>query len=426
MLDRWFLVCLAVPTFACLLGVDLEARGDDDPVPDPAIAGLPVVDLLPNPFLFQDGSTVATPQDWERRRLELQRLFEEYEYGHLPPRPESLTVERSVPHDGPVPTSAREAWAITLGQGTKTLVVHATLTVPKSAAGPLPVVIRPNAYPGAPPTPSTSDAAKPAAPPRPGDISTYLDAGIAVLEFNLAEVAVDNKDRFASSGIHTLFAAPLDAGALMAWAWGFHRLVDAVLTDGRLDPGKIIVTGHSRFGKAALVAGAFDERIALTVPNHSGCGGAAPYRFLYGKSEALHNIVGRFPYWFQRDLTRFVGQVPRLPVDQHELRALVAPRALLVTEGTNDAWCNPEGSQLAHQASAEVYRFLGVPGQVAIRFRPVGHIITSVDVVEYVNHLWRDQPLPAEFNQFPYPEESHGFAWKAPAAARALEPKRAP
>ena len=422
MLDHWCLLIGGALSLASLIAPFGQARGDDTPPPDPSIAVLPTVDQLPNPFTFQDGSIVTTPADWDRRRAELKRLFQEYEYGHLPPKPESLRIDRNTIQDGPALAHPPEAWTIRLGQETRSLIFHATLTMPRETSKPCPVVIRPNAYPGAPPT---SEAVK-GFPSHPSDAPIYLDAGIAVLEFNLAEVAIDDKEQFARSGIHTLFDSSLDAGALMAWAWGFHRMVDAIETDGRLDASKIIVTGHSRFGKAALVAGAFDERIALTVPNHSGCGGAAPYRFLYGKSEALPNIVGRFPHWFQRDLSRFVGQVNRLPVDQHELRALVAPRAILDTEGTADAWSNPEGSQLAHQASQPVYDFLDVPDRIAIRFRPVGHVITSSDVVEYAAHLFDGKPLPPEFNQLPYPEERHGFAWQAPATARTSARKPAP
>ncbi len=448
--DRSVLFCWLLG-LSPLLVAGLDSRADD---PTPAIATLPEITELPNPFLFRSGSTVASPADWDRRRAELKTLFEEYEYGHLPPKPESIVVVRGAPTPGPIADSLTQTMEITLGQADRKLVLHASLTWPKEATGRLPVVVRPGAYPGARPattginrnapvqvtrtyTPRNSTRVPIMGNPvvyrprlRPAtietgfikalgaalatDIPVYLARGIAVVEFNLIEVAADKKDQIATSGVYRLFDGKLDAGGLMAWAWGFHRIVDAIETDGRLDASKIIVTGHSRYGKAALVAGAFDERIALTVPNHSGAGGAAPYRFLFGKSEALHNIAGAFPYWFRPDFGRFIGQVSRLPVDQHELRALVAPRAVLVVEGTNDAWSNPEGSQLAHRAALAVYTFLGVPEKIAIRFRPVGHIVTSQDVAEYADHLWRGAPLADEFNKLPYPEAKDAFHWKAP------------
>jgi len=299
--------------------------------------------------------------------------------------------------------TSRQDSEVTLEHLGKKLVLHIRLTWPKGATGRLPVVLRGGLVRAAANRPASDDS------------QIYLDRGIAVAEFDFAEVAVDNKDNIRSSGVYTLFGDKLDAGALMAWAWGFHRVIDALETIQEVDPKRIIVTGHSRYGKAALVAGAFDDRIALTVPNHSGCGGAAPYRYLYGKSEALHNIVGRFPYWFRADFNQFVGQVKRLPIDQHQLRVLVAPRAVLAVEGTLDPWSNPEGSQLAHQASLRVYAFLGVPDRVGIRFRPVGHVVTSEDVADFADHLFFGKPLPDGFNRLPYPVEPNGFAWDKPA-----------
>lgn len=450
MADRSSLRCWFLglsPFFLSIQGI----RADDPVVP---IARLPEIIELPNPFSYRDGSTVARPADWGRRRAELKALFEEYEYGHLPAKPESMVVVRGLPSPGPVPASLEQTWTITLGQADRKLVLHARLIWPKETTGRLPVVVRPGVYPGVRPltsgvnrnanisvtrtyTPRNSTRIPVMGDPvvyRPRlrtptvgtrfaealgaalatDAQVYTDRDIAVVEFDPIEVAADKQDEVASSGVYKLFDGKLDAGGLMAWAWGFHRIVDAIETDGRLDASKIIATGHSRYGKAALVAGAFDERIALTVPNHSGAGGASPYRFLVGKSEALHNIAERFPYWFRSDFGRFIGQVNRLPVDQHELRALVAPRAVLATEGTDDAWSNPAGSQLAHRAALTVYTFLGVPEKIAIRFRPVGHIITSQDVAEYADHLFRGASLSAEFNKLPYPEAGDAFTWKTP------------
>src|SRR5262249_45979715 len=203
-------------------------------------------------------------------------------------------------------------------------------------------------------------------------------------------------------------------GGLMAWAWGVSRVLDALETVDQIDAKKAIVTGHSRYGKAALIAGAFDDRIALTVPSHSGCAGCSPYRFIYGKSEQLHNIVGAFPHWFRSDFKQFVGNVERLPVDQHQLIALVAPRALLATEGTNDAWINPEGSQLTHVAAKKVYEFLKAGDKISIRFRPVGHVPSLEDLLDYADHVFFNKTLPEEFGKLSYKEEKNGFTWDVP------------
>jgi len=396
-----------------------STRGDD--FEKKPVAALPAMDQLPTPFVFLDGSPVSTPADWTRRRDELKALFEAYEYGHLPPKPDSMIVTLGVSSEVDGGTSLKQDWEVMLEQAERKLVLHVRLTWPKKATGRLPVVIRPGVYPGARPLvndPASREKASPP-PPRADDSRVYLDRGIAVAEFDPREVAADDKDRFPTSGVLALFDGKLDSGALMAWAWGFHRVIDALETEERIDPNRVIVTGHSRYGKAALVAGAFDDRIALTAPNHSGAGGAAPYRYLYGKSEALSDIVGRFPFWFRSDFAQFVGQVKRLPVDQHELRALVAPRAFLATEGTNDPWSNPEGSQLAHQAALKVYHFLGVPDRIGIRFRPVGHVVTSEDVADFADHLFFGKPLPDDFGKLAYPIEPSGFSWDAPRSHQA-------
>ena len=236
----------------------------------------------------------------------------------------------------------------------------------------------------------------------------------ATAEFEFGQLAPDNKDRFRSGGLYRLFGDKIDSSALMAWVWGIQRVIDALETLPDIDATRIIVTGHSRYGKTALLAGAFEERIALTVPSHSGCAGASPYRFIYGKSEQLHNIAGAFPHWVRPDFKQFVGNVNRLPVDQHELIALVAPRALLCTEGLKDAWINPEGSQLTYLAAKTAYEFLGAADKISIRFRDVGHIPSNEDLLDYADHLFHAKALPVEFGKLPYAIEKAGYSWSAP------------
>jgi endo-1,4-beta-xylanase len=362
------------------------------------LAAEPATNELPNPFVFSDGSAVRTPEDWQRRRTELKSLFEECEYGHLPPKPEKMTVVRGEAQEDEVSGITRETWKLNLEHNDKTIVLNVNLTLPKQADGPVPLVVQ-GAFGG---------------PGRPNRLSVFTDHGYAVAEVNFMQIVNDNREHARESGIYELFGADLDCGALMAWAWGMHRVIDALEQDDRIDTGKIVVTGHSRYGKAALVAGAFDERIALTVPSHSGCAGSAPFRFIYGNSEQLQNIVGFAPHWFRPDFNRFVGKVDELPLDQHMLKALVAPRALLATEGTEDAWTNPEGSQLTNLAAAEVYRFLGAGDRLSIRFRPVGHVPSNEDLIEFADHVFFDKPLSAEFRQLAYPEAQDGFSWRAP------------
>jgi len=357
-----------------LLGASVcPVVGADRKSPKPA-SELPAIKELPNPFTFSDGSPVRNKDDWARRREELKALFQDYMYGHLPPRPKKMTVNRGDPVTDKENKVTLQDLELKLEHGDKTLTMHVRVALPQDAKGPVPVVIQ-------------SGFGRRGAPSG-RFFTTFTKRGYAVAECYFQEVATDNKARARSAGVYQLFGDKIDCGGLMAWAWGVHRVIDAIEKVDRIDAKKVIVTGHSRYGKAALVAGAFDERIALTVPSHAGCAGGAPYRFIYGKSEQLHNIVGAFPHWFRPDFNQFVGKVERLPVDQHLLLALVAPRALLSTEGTQDAWTNPEGSQLTHAAAKKVYHFLKASDNISIRFRPVGHIPSNDDFLDYAEHVF--------------------------------------
>ena len=400
-IHRIFLTAFLVSVTASLV------RADEPPLK--SADALPAIEKLPNPFVFLDGSPVRTKEDWARRRTEIKGLFENYEYGHLPPKPEKMCVTRGELKSDEEAKVSRQSLEAKLEHAGKSLDFHVNLTLPLNAKGLLPVVIqggmiRPN------------NAAAPATKkrdPRGNRLGIFTDRGYAVAEFDFRDAALDDKVKARTVGVYQLFDDKIDCGALMAWAWGFHRVIDIIETMPAIDPKKVVVTGHSRYGKAALVAGAFDERVALTVPNHSGCAGTAPFRFIYGKSEQIQNIVG-FTHWFGPNFNQFVGKVDRLPIDQHLLKALVAPRALLDVEGTQDAWSNPEGAQLTHLAAERVYEFLGVRDRLSIRFRPVGHIVSTEDLLDLADHVFLGKPLPEEFGKLPYPEEKNGFDWAAP------------
>jgi hypothetical protein len=355
---------------------------------------------LPNPFVFADGSSVRTAEDWQRRRAELKGLFADYEYGHMPPKPQKMTIERGAVTADEASKMSIQDLTVNLEQDGKTLALHLRLYLPSEAKGKLPVVIQSSFGPRMP-------------TPMGKFYAIFAQRGYAVAECSFVEAAADGKDA-RKGGVYALFGEGIDCGGLMAWAWCVSRTIDALETVDGIDAGKAVVTGHSRYGKAALVAGAFDERIAVTVPSHSGCGGAAPYRFIYGKSEQLQNIVGFAPYWFRPDFNQFRSQVTRLPVDQHLLLALVAPRAVLQTEGTQDAWTNPEGSQLTHLAAKKVYEFLKAGDTISIRYRPVGHIPSNEDLLDFADHVFFGKPLSEEFGKLAYPEEKNGFAWDGP------------
>ncbi|HEX6985142.1 MAG TPA: acetylxylan esterase, partial [Planctomycetaceae bacterium] len=151
-------------------------------------------------------------------------------------------------------------------------------------------------------------------------------------------------------------------GTIAAWAWGLHRAVDYLTTDPDVDPQRICLTGHSRRGKTALFAAAMDERVALVVPHQSGTGGMALSR--NNDQETVERINRVFPHWFADEFTSFDGREDRLPVDQHLLTALVAPRPLLETAGLEDVWANYESALRNLRAADPVYELLGKRGLV--------------------------------------------------------------
>jgi hypothetical protein len=215
--------------------------------------------------------------------------------------------------------------------------------------------------------------------------------GIAHIQLAPHAIAVDQR-RIDDEGVprpvrqglfYDLYGAGVGTGALLAWAWAVHRIVDALADVPELDPRRVGVNGFSRWGKAALVAGAFDERIALTVPSSSGQAGVGNFRSAEnaGNVQTIEQIADEAPHWFADGFRSEFGRgtdkaAARFPLDAHCTLALVAPRALLATEGTADSWNNPPGPALSMQAARLVYEYLGARAHIGFRCcSGVGHVI---------------------------------------------------
>jgi hypothetical protein len=358
---------------------------------------LPVIKELPDPFLMSNGKRVRSKADWAKRRDEIKSMVLYYEYGHLAPAPDNLaaTQQSSKGIEGLAATERR--MLLSMGPGRRA-EFHLILTIP-DGTGPFPVIVKGDLCWGRVP---------------PDMLAAAVKRRYIVAEFDRTELAPDSADR--TKGVFSAYP-DYDWTVLGGWAWGFHRTVDYLWTQKYVDVRRIAITGHSRGGKAALLAGALDKRIALTAPNGSGCGGAGSYRVLGEKCEDLAAITSRFPYWFQPRLKEFVGRVDRLPFDQHSLRALVAPRAQLSTEALGDLWANPLGTQVSYAAARQVYEFLGAGASIGIHFRPGKHAQNEEDwsaLLDFADMQFFGGKVATRFDQLAFPDAPTSFSWSAP------------
>jgi len=199
-------------------------------------------------------------------------------------------------------------------------------------------------------------------------------------------------------------------------------VLDYLETVPVIDVEQSVITGHSRTGKAALLAGALDERFAMVVPNGSGCGGAGAFRDAEAGVETLELITlkGRWKSWFNSNFGAFGKSVDRLPFDQHFMRALIAPRVLLSTDGLDDQWANPRGTQKAWMAAQPVFDFLGVPERNLCHFREGGHDQREEDLevlLDVADWRFRNQSMTIDFSLRPDPDMKRDWNWRVPSSS---------
>ena len=351
---------------------------------------LPARAALPDPLVFRDGAKVAGAGDWStRRRAELKDLFDHYMYGEAPPAPESVKAE-VVREDASALDGKAHLKEVTLSFGPpNTPKVHVLLIVPTSAKGPVPVFVGLNFYGNhavtrdpkvALPTawlPDRSPGAKGNKATEEGrgtqadvwGVDTILARGYALATFYCGDVAPDHPGH--KDGVHPHYPGR-DWGTVRAWAWGASRVADYLANEPRVDPARMAVVGHSRLGKAALVAGAYDERFKVVIPHQAGCGGTAPSRGRVGVS--VQKINTAFPHWFNDVFKTFNDRPERLPFDQNALAALVAPRALLFTNAKEDTWANPDGQIEVLKAADPVYRLFKGGGLKSMEMPEMGKL----------------------------------------------------
>jgi len=358
---------------------------------------------LPDPLVCTDGTKVTTPELWRnKRRPELLELFRANMHGRSPAKPAGMTFQvTSTDPQALGGTATRKE--ITITPEPDCPPIHLLLYLPHSATGPVPAFIGVNfdgnhticTDPGVTITPQwqwdnkaqTANLVTPAATTRGQSVGRWavekiLARGYALATIPRADVEPDYPTGFAH-GIRGYYLkkagkkefAPDDWGAVAAWAWGLSRALDYLQTDPAIAAQRVAVMGHSRMGKAALWAGATDERFALVISNESGEGGAALARRWFGETTAVIN--NHFPHWFCGNFKQYGGHEDQLPFDQHELIALCAPRPVYVASAQEDRWSDPRGEFLGLKNAEPVWQLFGLPGLGVTDWPETNHPVGS-------------------------------------------------
>jgi len=334
---------------------------------------------LPDPLIFNSGSKVQNKKQWDTRRTEIFKLFETEIYGVAPVWDgEIISSELSSDINALNGTAIRKDIKITLKRGDKQLAMVMLLYLPKSS-DPVPVFLGYNFNgnhtvtdePGIYITNSwmRNNAALSVKDNRASEtgrgksasgwqVREIISRGYGLATIYYGDIDPDFDDGF-KNGVHGLYDSDPDKtswGSIAAWAWGLSRAMDCLEKISSVDAKKVMVMGHSRLGKAALWAGATDRRFAVVISNNSGCGGAALSRRVFG--ETVGRINRSFPHWFCDNFNKYNEKEEILPVDQHQLLALIAPRPLYVASAEEDQWADPKGEFLSCVAASPVYKLL--------------------------------------------------------------------
>jgi len=391
---------------------------------------------LPELLRSELGRAVVSPADWEaERRPELLELFRQNVYGRFDLSCEVTArhvVERAAACAG---LGFRSELDVRLGSTDRGLTLRVLIFEPRQGRGPFPAFLGLNLFGNQTLHPDPQIRLAQGWLPEnaelglTGNVATeasrgmhasrfplelILSRGYALVTCYVGDIDPDFDDGF-ENGVHALLPerarrADDAPGSIAAWAFGLSRILDALAQHPNIDRARTIVFGHSRLGKAALWAAAQDPRFALAISNESGCVGAALSRRCYG--ERLLHITERFPHWFCPRLRTFNEREHDLPVDQHQLLALIAPRPLYVASASGDLWADPEGELLACRAASPAYGLYGLRGlieagasssggRIGYHRRPGRHDITPRDFWHYLDFadgVLRPLASPAEIS----------------------------
>jgi hypothetical protein len=307
--------------------------------------------VLPDPFVSEKGLLIDNQEDWEKiRRPEIFNLFESEVYGMLPKDFDEISFEVVSEKTNPYPEIAElEEVNITVSRNGKSHTMRINLFLPKDKKTPAPIILLINYKPTYPDGKLVDEAFWP--------VPELIKRGFATASFHAETVAPDLNEAYLNGIISTLYPEQIGKAdgmkAYGAWGWGAMRAMDYFVQHPEIESKKSILVGHSRTGKAALWTSANDPRWAITYANESGCGGAAISRRKYG--ETVEAINTRFPYWFADNFRKYNGKEETLPVDQHMLPGLIAPRAIYYSSAKGDQWADPKGEFLGIRLGSRIY-----------------------------------------------------------------------
>lgn len=388
---------------------------------------------LEDPLRFVDGKRVRK-SNWPKRREEILNIFQREMYGQLPPVPDTVvveTVEEGPTMSGHATRRQVRMWFRADKTGPS---IHWLILTPAFPKGPVPTVLMLN-YSGNHTVVPDEEVLIPdfnyhvfiphtekerGMMQDPNDrsiipVNMILARGYAFVTACYEDVSPDpdgreNQDKYAYTRIFDLWGArdpkrSDNTTSLMAWAWALMRGMDMIETDPILDENRVVVTGSSRLGKAALIAGAFDERISVVVPNQTGKGGAPLSKRYFGENVQVD--IQSFTHWYCRAYDKYAENESAMPFDQHLLLACVAPRALMI-QGFDEPWFDTKGEFLALQAASPAWEMLNKKGlpkvdfpadyersaigsYVAYYHRPLEHGIAATDwqyMLEFADGCW--------------------------------------
>lgn len=380
---------------------------------------------LPDPLVCEDGTQVTDKKTWfQKRRPEILRLFETHVYGKSPAAPTTVPFDDLGTEEALNGKVLRKQVTIYPTGQKGELPVDVLIYLPKNTTQPVPCFLglnfkgnhtiendpgiklnprwmRNSSESGVENNKATEKSRGVAASRWP--VQTIINNGYALATVYYGDIDPDFDDGF-QNGIHPHYyknnqtkPEPDQWGSIAAWAFGLSRVMDYFEKDINIDARNVAVIGHSRLGKTSLWAGAQDERFAMVISNDSGCGGAALSRRQFG--ETVKRINTSFPHWFCDNFTNYNDNVNDLPVDQHMLVALIAPRPVYIASAKEDRWADPRGEFLSARHADPVYQVLGqeglptqtmpdtdqpVHGDISYHIRAGGHDLTDYDWNQYI------------------------------------------